>query len=133
MASVVPVDAFASELAAVLSSVRTEIKTGSRAAVKKSCSLAKKEVKANAQSIGLHEGKTLGRYVNGWAYTTKDEADGVTGEIGNADVPGLPHLIEKGHARVGGGRVAGREHIAPAADKAFKKFEDELGKVVSGL
>ena len=48
------------------------------------------------------------------------------GEIGSASLPGLPHLLEKGHAKVGGGRVPGIPHIAPAAEVAFKTTEDKL-------
>lgn len=53
------------------------------------------------------------------------------GEIGSASLPGLPHLLEKGHATVGGGFVAGRKHIEPAAEEAFKDFEKKIDKVVS--
>ena len=52
------------------------------------------------------------------------------GEIGSASMPGLAHLLEKGHASVGGGFVSGREHIAPAADEAFDDFERRLGASV---
>ena len=49
-----------------------------------------------------------GREVQGHVYSTK---------------PGMPHLLEKGHAKVGGGRTRAIEHIAPAADDGFELTE----------
>lgn len=52
------------------------------------------------------------------------------GEIGSASMPGLAHLLEKGHATLGGGGAAAHVHIAPAAETAFRDFEDYVGKAV---
>lgn len=36
------------------------------------------------------------------------------------------HLLEKGHAKVGGGRVGGTPHIGPARDQAERQIVERL-------
>lgn len=57
-----------------------------------------------------------GRYAAGWTSRYETDRFSAQGIIYNKDVPGLPHLLEHGHAKRGGGRVPGRMHIAPVEE-----------------
>lgn len=59
---------------------------------------------------------------NKWAY----------GKVIYSTRPFLPHLLENGHAKVGGGRVEGRPHIAPAEQAAQSALLRELQSRIGG-
>ena len=42
--------------------------------------------------------------------------------------PGLPHLLENGHAKRGGGRVPGRAHIAPIEKELIDAYKKAVEK-----
>lgn len=93
--------------------------------------LAKAFAKKGAQAVkqasaGAYGG---GRYSRGWTSTLEETRVGATAIIYNK-TPGLPHLLEKGHAKRGGGRVAGRVHIAPAEEKLVEEFRKAVEKAV---
>lgn len=62
------------------------------------------------------------KYDRGW--TVKKTKRDKTATIHNATDYQLTHLLEKGHAKVNGGRTRAFPHIAPVAEKC----EDELLK-----
>ena len=67
-----------------------------------------------------------GEYAKGWKARTQAWRLSVAGTIYNADLPGLPHLLEHGHANRGGGRTPGRVHIAPVEEKLVNEFERQV-------
>lgn len=66
-----------------------------------------------------------GRYAKGWTYATRTERLSAGTTIYNK-LPGLPHLLENGHAKRNGGRVDGTVHIAPVEKELAEKFEKEI-------
>ena len=69
-----------------------------------------------------------GQYAKGWKVeTTGNMHRQVTwSNIIYNEYPGLPHLLEHGHAKRTGGRVEGRPHIAPVESKLIKQYETEV-------
>lgn len=132
MTRAVTTDQFAYVLEEMLGDVEKHMSRGLPQAVKASTQKGRREVKANIPASGIKS--HTGKYEAGWASRTKRESGGgVNGVIYNKIVPGLPHLLEKGHAKVGGGRVAGHEHIAPAAETAFEDFEKRVKNLADTL
>ncbi|OLR55048.1 hypothetical protein BHK98_02575 [Hornefia porci] len=71
--------------------------------------------------------RKYGGYSKGWSVRREQNFRGKHSVvIHNRKKPGLTHLLEKGHAKRGGGRVPGKEHIAPAESYAIKEIEAEI-------
>lgn len=85
--------------------------------------IAKEGAKALKSSSGAFGGS--GKYARGWTTTSEGGRFDTTVTIHNR-TPGLPHLLENGHAKRGGGRVAGRVHIAPVESKLIGDYENYL-------
>lgn len=68
-----------------------------------------------------------GRYKKEWKSKGENIGLGTKRTVYNKDRYQLAHLLEKGHARRGGGRkVPGKEHIAPAEEKIEERLMKEL-------
>lgn len=81
-----------------------------------------KAVRNNARS----KFKGTGKYARGWSADVEHKRLSTTVTIYNRTLPGLPHLLEHGHANRNGGRTSGRVHIAPVEEKLVKKYEKEI-------
>lgn len=91
-----------------------------------------KEVgKEAAKELKAKSPKKTGKYGKGWKTTTSESEWSAKITLYNKDAPQLTHLLENGHAKRGGGRVASIEHIRPveqwANEEVIKRIKRELG------
>lgn len=70
-----------------------------------------------------------GDYRTGWRAKKLENGKWV---VHNATDYRLTHLLEKGHAKVGGGRVGAREHIGLVEREVIEDFEREIREVLGG-
>ena len=118
------IDNLANEITSALKEYTTEVEEGLEKAKEENAKEAVKILKATSP-----RGKRKRRkYYQGW----RARKIGTTWVVHNATNYQLTHLLEKGHANVGGGRVPGRPHIYPAEQKAIVGYERQLETVIRG-
>ena len=97
-----------------------------KAAVKKSAKTVKADIAANAP-------KRTGKYAKSWATkTTKETSTALELTVHSRNRYQIAHLLEHGHAKRGGGRVAAIPHIAPAEEKGAEELEREIRRALGG-
>ena len=98
------------------------------------------KVNASSEAVGKAAVKRLkqtspkryGNYAKSWAMKTEPEVGQPHKRIVHVKAPHyrLAHLLEYGHAKVGGGRVEGRPHIRPAEEEVIREFTREVEEVI---
>ena len=94
-------------------------------AVKKTATEVKKEIAANAPVKS-------GRYKKSWTTkTAKENSHTLEMTVHSKDRYQIAHLLEHGHAKRGGGRVAAIPHIAPAEANGEQMLEKLITEALS--
>ena len=122
MARKVSADAFSSAISKVLAQYSDNVKENLGEITKALAKRGAKEVKAKSKTTFGGSGK----YANGWTSQFDTGRFSAQGTIYNGAVPGLPHLLENGHANRGGGRTPGRAHIKPVEEELIRQYENEV-------
>jgi hypothetical protein len=112
---------FAQEIAKILSQYSQDVEEGLEKAKEDVAKVAVARLKKNSP-------RRTGRYARGW----RTKRVGTAQVIYNATDYQLTHLLEHGHAKRNGGRVAGIPHIRPVEEKAIEEFLGQVEQVVRG-
>lgn len=112
------------EMADVINGYLEEYSNLATDSVKTAVKKASKTVK---QQISSGAPKRTGRYAKSWSTkVTKESSSALEVTVYSPSRYMLAHLLEFGHAKRGGGRVAGRSHIAPAEQMGIDQLEQEI-------
>lgn len=94
-------------------------------AVRKTATAVKNEISENAP-------EKSGRYAKSWAAKkVKENSHTLEMTVHSKNRYQIAHLLEHGHAKRGGGRVAAIPHIAPAEENGEQMLESLIEKALS--
>lgn len=119
------IDDLASEVMEGLSEYAELADTAMKKAVRKTATAVKNEISANAPVKS-------GRYKKSWVTKkTKENSHTLEMAVHSKNRYQIAHLLEHGHAKRGGGRVAAIPHIAPAEQHGEDMLETLIKKELS--
>ena len=120
----VSIDALADTVMQELENYAETTTDGVKTAVKKAANTVKKEISATAP-VGT------GKYSKSWATkTTGESSHSLEITVHSRNRYQLAHLLEHGHAKRGGGRVAARPHIAAAEQDGIEELAREIERSI---
>ena len=115
------IEDLSNEIARALQEYTTEVTEGLEEAKEEVANEAAKKLKSTSP-------KRTKAYSKGW----RAKKVGTAWVVHNATRYQLTHLLEHGHAKRGGGRVAGIPHISPVEEKAIDEYTKRVEKVIRG-
>lgn len=74
--------------------------------------------------------RSVKTYHKGWSAKNESVRHRARWVLHHRTKPGLPHLLENGHAKAEGGRVAGRTHIKPIEEQIIKDYEENVKAII---
>lgn len=112
----IKIDQLADAIAQELEAYEQEITDGIKEDVKEAAEACRDRIKQTAP-------KNKGKYARSWKVTKAYESRTDIRYAVHSRQYQLVHLLENGHAKVNGGRVAARPHVQPAAEYAEKLLD----------
>ena len=124
MAQKVKIDGLAEAVMKELTEYADLATVDMKAAVKKAGNTVKKQIQSTAP-------KDTGAYSKSWSVkNTKETSKSLEVTVYSRNHYQLAHLLEFGHAKRGGGRVAARPHIALAEQSGIEQLEQEIERCI---
>lgn len=124
MATKVSIDAMADAIMKELNDYADTTTDGVKAAVQKAAKTVKSEIQSGAPVKS-------GKYQKSWSTkNTAESSHKLEITVYSRNRYQLAHLLEHGHAKRGGGRVAARPHIASAEQSGIELLEQEIERCI---
>lgn len=125
----IDIDSMPKEIASIMAGYAADVNADVKKETRKVVKDTVNELKSTSPE---GHGSKRGHYKDGWTSKVEMNSPNSIGlRVYNKKKPGLTHLLEKGHAKTGGGRVEGIKHIEPAEQKAIKAYERNLKERLS--
>ena len=115
----------ADQLEETVGKILDEYKGSISTRVKSAVDAAAKEAVAELKETSPRREDSKGYYKSWHKRVTKESADGKEITVYSTQ-PGLPHLLEYGHALRNGGRARAFVHIAPVEEKVSDQLEKDI-------